>query len=86
MTEGQHEWVDQSPDLTPVDCLDGPDGCEGEVAYRMSLSGTGLNIVRCDHHWAQRLERQAGIEQRYPYHQPPDFDPTYAGERWDDDY
>jgi hypothetical protein len=28
----------------------------------------------------------AAARARYPVHAPADFDPTYAGERWDDDY
>lgn len=77
------EWGD------PVECLDaGPDptGCEGPVEYRMALSGTGRSFPRCDKHWDERCDRQEEINQRYPYHQPADFDPMYAGERWDDDY
>jgi hypothetical protein len=38
-----------------------------------------------------RLEIQEGINQRYGHPDsdagaPSDFDPSYAGERWDDDY
>ena len=32
-----------------------------------------------------RLDREDEIRRRYPQHQPADFDPTYAGERWDED-
>ena len=71
----------------PVFCLDDAAGdCEGEVAYRMALSGTGKSFPRCDKHWGERLDVQDGINQRYPEHQPADFDPSYAGEYWDDDY
>lgn len=56
------------------------------MEYRYALSATGRSFPRCDRHWAERLEVQRGIEERYPYHQPADFDPYYAGERWDDDY
>jgi hypothetical protein len=114
-TEGQQDWVDQSPDgawddpqvqaavgayirSLPVDdepadllvCLDHHSDstpCQGPVEYRFALSGTGRSFPRCDHHWAERLERQAGIDRRYPDSPmpPSDFDPTYAGERWDDD-
>jgi hypothetical protein len=73
------------------DCLDSPTGsqddvCAGPVEYRMALSGTGKSFPRCEHHWHKRLEVQEGINRRYPEHQPSDFDPSYAGESWDEDY
>lgn len=70
-------------------CLDdyGDGTCVGAVEYRMALSGTGQSFPRCDGHWDDRLEVQDGINQRYPYHQPADFDPMDAGEAWgEDDY
>ena len=70
-----------------LECLDGHGGdCQGEVEYRMPLSGTGRSYPRCDRHWGERVVRQQEIDQRYPYHQPSDFDPLYAGEHWDEDY
>ncbi len=62
--------------------------CQGEVEYRMSLSGTGASIPRCDHHWDERLEAQERIDRDYPDSPvaPSWFDPADAGERWDDDY
>lgn len=72
-------------DDTPV-CMNGPgEDCKGAVEYRMSLSGTGVSLPRCDAHWAARLDVQEGINRRYPVHAPSDFDPTYAGESWDED-
>jgi len=67
-------------------CLDGPEGCEGAVEYRMALSPTGRQFPRCDKHWDERLDEQERINERYPVLQPSDFDPLYAGERWDEDY
>jgi hypothetical protein len=70
-----------------LECLDDYEGsCSGAVEYRMALSGTGRSFPRCDKHWDDRLEVQEGINQRYPSQQPADFDPMYAGERWDEDY
>lgn len=70
-----------------LECLDRRNGgCEGEVEYRESLSGTGTSIPRCAKHWTERLEVQRGINERYPTHAPADFDPSYAGESWDEDY
>ena len=69
-----------------IECLDGPVMCKGEVRYRMALSGTGRSFPRCDKHWSDRLAVQDGINSRYPTHAPSDFDPSYAGESWDEDY
>lgn len=70
----------------PVECLESGDECDGAVEYRMALSGTGRPFPRCDKHWGERLEKQEQINARYPHNAPSDFDPSYAGERWDDDY
>ena len=67
-------------------CLEESDDCRGDVEYRDGLSATGRSFVRCDHHWDVRLDIQEGIDRRYPAQQPSDFDPSYAGEHWDEDY
>lgn len=72
-------------DVNPK-CIEAGDECQGEVAYRESLSGTGTPISRCDGHWSARLKLQDELNHRYPTHAPADFDPMYAGERWDEDY
>jgi hypothetical protein len=59
--------------------------CEGAVEYRFALSPTGRQFPRCDHHWALRLNEQERINATYPTLQPADFDPFYAGERWDEE-
>lgn len=73
--------------LTHDDCLNGPEGCEGEVEYRHPLSGTGRPFPRCEKHWDERLTEQERITSAYPDSpSPPDwFDPAYAGETWDDE-
>lgn len=79
--------------LTFEDCLDFDRGqetrnvCGGDVEYRMALSSSGNSFVRCDVHWEQRLDEQERISERYPDSDmaPADFDPTYAGERWNED-
>lgn len=75
----------------PLECLDEhPDGqgCRGPIEYRMPLSATGRSFPRCEAHWEERLDRQAEINERYPDTPiaPSWFDPSYAGERWNDDY
>lgn len=88
-------YIDTAPeDLTAEDCLDyhngGDDGaeCKGKVEYRMSLTGTGTSIPRCDGHWDKRLKLQDEINDRYPDSPLPPawFDPMDAGEHWDSDY
>jgi hypothetical protein len=72
-------------DETPTCLQHGPD-CAGPVEYRMPLSGTGRAFPRCDAHWEKRLDEQERINRTYPETAPSDFDPAYAGERWDEDY
>lgn len=74
--------------MEQLECLEdyGKGTCVGMVAYRISLSPTGRSFPRCDGHWEKRLLEQEGIDRRYPVMQPSNFDPAYAGERWDDDY
>lgn len=71
------------------ECLDGPQGCKGEVFPRATLSGSGDAYYRCDNHYeayADRLQPVIDdINRRYPAMAPADFDPYYAGESWDDD-
>lgn len=68
-----------------IKCLDGPEGCEGTVEYRMALSATGRSFPRCEKHWAKRVEVQEGITERYPMFAPSDFDPMDAGESWEEE-
>jgi hypothetical protein len=71
------------------DCLDGPEGCEGETFPRLALSGSGDSYSRCDRHDALYVERvqpkMDEINRRYPAMAPADFDPYFAGESWDED-
>lgn len=72
---------------TPT-CLEHGDDCRGPVEYRMPLSGTGRAFPRCDFHWDKRLDAQERHNRSYPDSPvaPGWFDPTYAGESWDEDY
>lgn len=73
-----------------VECLEGPEGCGGEVVEYLSLSGSGARFARCEAHYARYVERvqprMEEIRERYPELPPADFDPSFAGERWEDDY
>lgn len=74
------------------DCLDSDSQtpCEGEVTEYYALSGSGLTYARCERHYGEYVERvqpkMDHISRRYPEHAPADFDPSYAGESWDEDY
>jgi hypothetical protein len=70
-----------------MECIeDYDDGtCHGPVEY-YDVSGSGRAFPRCTHHLEAALERDQAIRERYPVHAPADFDPDYAGERWNDDY
>lgn len=73
-------------------CLEESDECAGEIISRFALSGSGIAYPRCDFHYDEYVERVQpaidAVNERYPdSSQPPAwFDPTYAGECWDDDY
>lgn len=82
----------EEQDLDPFDhteCIEyGRDGgCAGDVAYRESLTGTGMRIIRCDRHWEKRLDLEERLRRDYPDSpNPPSwFDPLAAGETWDVD-
>ena len=69
-----------------LECLDSHgDSCDGTIEYRYPLSSTGRSFPRCERHWDMAVEHQEGINRRYPSQQPADFDPMYAGERWDEE-
>lgn len=72
------------PDLR---CLDaGRGGCSGPVEMRTTPDRTdGKHFPRCEAHFEARLaeaERTADLRGDVP---PAWFDPSYAGESWDED-
>jgi hypothetical protein len=48
-----------------------------------------MRFPRCENHYGIYAEvmdaKHAETRRRYPRQAPPDFDPTYAGERWDEE-
>ena len=74
-----------------ADCVDfGRSSCVGDVEFH-SLSFTlteSSAFPRCEKHWGERLDRAENSMERYADSDvaPAWFDPTYAGERWSDDY
>ena len=65
-----------------LECLDGPDGCQGIVEYRMPLSPSGRTFPRCDHHWSLRLDKEEGAIPWRSDVAPSWVDPTLCGESW----
>lgn len=65
-------------------CLESSSACKGEVLLRWPGYGERY-WSRCEHHGEQRVKREEEAQERYPVHAPADFDPGYAGERWDED-
>jgi hypothetical protein len=78
--------VDQDTAAEPArECLrEGQGTCRGEVTGRPSHAGTGTIIFECGLHQEQSQRHADDINRRYPRHAPADFDPMYAGERWDE--
>lgn len=68
-------------------CLnEGPD-CNGPVEYHHNPDRDDFKTFpRCEAHQALRLNQAEETMRRYPVNAPADFDPSYAGERWDDEY
>lgn len=64
---------------------EGPD-CKGPVEYHISPDRDDMKAFpRCEFHWAKRLD-EAEKNMELLSDIPPDwFDPSYAGERWDED-
>lgn len=63
------------------------DSCYGEITERVSAGGTCM-IERCVKHWQDRDDLEDRLNRDYPDSDvaPAWFDPTYAGEHWNDDY
>ena len=72
------------------ECMESEDKrtpCEGAVQLRLHPYTT-VSWPRCDIHFHRWMEKLEENERRYHGHSdvpPSDFDPTYAGERWDED-
>lgn len=60
--------------------------CRGELSFRRAAGGT-CDITRCEAHWEERDEKEREIRENYPDSSTPPswFDPTYAGERWNEE-
>ena len=73
--------TDHIDDDEPLECLEGPDHCQGPVEYRWPGYGT-RNWPRCAAHGNDRIDREMDLRQRYPTEPPTDWSPDDAGETW----
>lgn len=62
--------------------------CVGPVEYHSIDPGRAKAFPRCERHWSERLAARENSIEKYADSdvEPSWFDPTFAGERWDDDY
>lgn len=72
--------------MTDDRCIDGPADCAGPVEYRTTPDRTdGKSFPRCEHHFDLRMASvQRNLELTSDV-APAWFDPSYAGEQWDED-
>jgi hypothetical protein len=75
----------------PLECLENLTGeteCSGPVELFPSHAGTGTMIARCHGHQDAADRRAEKMNRDYPDSSfaPAWFDPSYAGESWDEDY
>lgn len=72
-------------DFDPEECIEDPEECSGPV--RMYSPGRGRAFPRCSFHINKRARSFEDSIERYADSDlaPSWFDPSYAGERWDDD-
>lgn len=79
---------DDGTPLLDDDCLDKSADCEGGVSYWNPGHGF-RSWPRCDYHGRKRIERNADPYSMAAYGNsdvvPDWFDPTMAGERWNED-
>ena len=70
-----------------MECLDDYQGdCQGPVEYHCNPYSDSFKAwPRCAYHFDIYVDRMQDLAQRYPVNAPSDFDPLYAGERWEED-
>jgi hypothetical protein len=79
-------WETEDPE--ELECMEGPEGCRGQVEYHSIDPGRAKAFPRCERHWGRRLDRREHSMELYADSDvvPDWFDPSIAGERWDDTY
>lgn len=53
------------PGFADDDCVDGPEGCSGDVIQHLALSGSGFRYPRCDRHYQEYVDRVAPQMRQY---------------------
>lgn len=75
-----------SADPEELICLDGPEGCSGNVEHRLAPDREDMKTFpRCDGHWELRLAQAEGTLELLSDTAPSWFDPANAGESWDEE-
>lgn len=71
----------------PMECMNKSPECAGAVEYRPAPPYGERSYRRCEFHQEKRWAQYEGsLEQEAQSPIPPAwFDPSYAGERWDED-
>ena len=75
--------------MADLTCINegGKTPCRGPVEYRTTPDRTdGKSFLRCEAHFEERLADSERILELTSATPPSWFDPTYAGERWEEDY
>lgn len=69
-----------------LECLDGPEHCAGAVELRSTPDRPDFKVfARCEHHFDLRLASASRNLELLSPCPPAWFDPSYAGESWDED-
>lgn len=70
-----------------IECLEqGPD-CKGKVEWHLNPDKVDFKTFpRCEHHQKIRLDQAEKNLELLSDIEPGWFDPSYAGERWHEDY
>lgn len=83
-----HTIVEQDGRPAHSECVDfGRGECSGAVVFHSVDPGRASAPPRCATHWTERLERREQSIEKYENSDVPPtwFDPTYAGESWEED-
>lgn len=67
-------------------CMDGPEGCAGPVEMRTTPDREDFaHFPRCEAHFERRLLESEKVLELLSPTPPAWFDPSYAGEHWDEE-
>lgn len=67
-------------------CLQAGPDCKGPVEYHLNPDRDDFKAFpRCEFHQSKRLDQAEEHMRKYPMMAPSDFDPSFAGEAWDEE-